>query len=51
MSECIFLFQNVIAEGGGGRAISVICIFLKSVICEKAENKSMTCDRGIVCDL
>ena len=45
-------------EGGvwGGevaRGISVTCdwAFFKSVICEKAENKSVTCDRGIVCDL
>ena len=33
---------------GGARGISVTCdwAFLKSVICEKAENKSVTCDRG-----
>ena len=36
--------------GLGARGISVTCdwAFLKSVICQKAENKSVTCDRGIV---
>ena len=44
-------------RGGGGewgaRGISVTCdwAFLKSVICEKAKNKSVTSDRGTVCDL
>ena len=39
-------------EGGGARGSSVTChwAFLKTVIREKAENKSVTCDRGIVCD-
>ena len=38
---------------GGARGISVTSdwTFLRFVICEKAENKSVTCDRGIVCDL
>ena len=39
--------------GGGARCISVTCdwAFLKSVVSEKSENESVTCDRGIVCDL
>ena len=34
----------------GGVFVTCDCAFLKCVICEKAENKSVTRDSGIICD-
>ena len=51
--ELLLLFVGIVTKlmivcvcGGGGGGGD--WAFLKSVICEKAENKSVTCDKGIV---
>ena len=49
-----FFFREVEVEigGGGGQEVflGLVIVFKNLWFVKKAENKSVTCDRGLVCD-